>query len=208
MTKLCHICRQPEDQVGGILCSSGAHASRTIVPSNVTELVAVAPPSRMRLADAEYAIFFDIDGCFHRLGAAKHARDGEILPSSDPLFTWAAPFERIIEPYTNVALLSHSMWRFTMSEGSLFRALPPLMRQRFLTCTQEFDRYDSIVKTASDFGFEKYIIIDDSPGEFPRGLANFVECNSSKGMSCEFAQAHLKHLMLTLFGPPPLKKAA
>lgn len=173
-------------------------APKLIIPSR--------PKRNLDLIDAKYAIFFDIDGCFHAQGAAKFNRMGDLLPSSDPLFTWADQFVQIIEAYHNVALVCHSTLRLMTTEGVICRMLPPLMQERFLTCTQEIDRYDSIVKTAKDFGFEQFIIIDDSPEEFPKGLPNFVECNSYAGMSSEFAQTDLKNLMLKLFGPPPPKE--
>lgn len=165
--------------------------------------IQVPPIRRRRRMDYDYVIFFDIDGCFHPPGSAEYNRNGEILPSSKPLFVWSPEFEEIIRPYTNVALICHSMWRLIMTEGGVYRALPPLMQERFLTCTQEINRYDSIVKTATDFGFKEYIIIDDDMSEFPKGLTNLVECNSAVGMSSPCAQAALKDQLLKRFGPPP-----
>lgn len=196
MSQVCHICKLPEEHPAGTLCSSGEHPR--------VQLIIPAKPKRNKdMIDAEYAIFFDIDGCFHRQGAAKFGRNGDLLPSSEPLFTWAEAFLKIIKPYHNVALICHSTLRLMTTEGGIFRMLPPLMQERFLTCTVEVDRYQSILKTGKDFGFKEYIIIDDSPGEFPKGLPNFVECNSYAGMSSEFAQEDLKQIMLKLFGPPP-----
>jgi hypothetical protein len=158
---------------------------------------------RSDLCDADYAIFFDIDGCFHPQGAPKWARDGDLLPTSDPLFIWAEAFEEIIKPYHNVPLICHSMWRMITTQGVLYRALPPVMQSRYLDCTSGNDRYGSIQSFAEAFGFKKYIIIDDDASEFPKKLDNFVECNSHTGMSCSTAQASLRHKLLTLFGPPP-----
>jgi hypothetical protein len=206
MTELCHICKEPEDQPGLDICSSGVHPRPSIIWTP-TQPKTLTPAERHKMQkdmmDAEYAIFFDIDGCFHPQGAAKHTRNGEIHPSSDPLFIWAEGFLEIIKPYHNVALVCHSLWRLMMTDGGVYWSLPELMQERFLTCTRESDRYGSIVKTATDFGFKEYIIIDDSPGEFPKKLPNFVECDSSVGLSSTAALANLKHLMLKLFGPPP-----
>lgn len=130
-------------------------------------------------------LFLDIDGVLHPNGTARtYVRRnvaGEFIGHrvlGDGLWQWAQPLIRLLSDFPDVQVVVHSSWRHEISLADIKSHMPPTLAQRVVGITpmDAWERLDSIRAYCDQNSVDRFLIIDDTAGEFPKDLAELVPC--------------------------------
>jgi hypothetical protein len=133
-------------------------------------------------------LFLDIDGVLHPNGIARtYVRrnlQGELVGHrilGDGLWQWSEPLVRILREFPQVQVVLHSTWRHEISLADIKAHMPSELAGRIvaLTPTDAFERLDSIRLYCAKNAVERYVIVDDAAGQFPKGLPELVLCGEN-----------------------------
>ena len=130
-------------------------------------------------------LFLDIDGVLHPNGTARtYLRrnvTGECIGHrilGDGLWQWSEPLIQLLNKLPDVHIVLHSSWRHEISLEDIRSHMPSALAERVvaITPTQHFGRLDSIRTYCERNRVDRFVIVDDTPGEFPRNLPELVIC--------------------------------
>lgn len=145
--------------------------------------------------------FFDIDGVLHPYGTAKFV-EGANPPrvyrgDDDGLFVWASILVEVLKAYPDLQLVAHSTWRNVYDLEELKDQLPAGIAERVVGTTTPYrDKHESIVDYAKKHNIEHYVMIEDDPWVFPRGLTKgVIVVQSDTGISTNEAQQQIKSVL-------------
>lgn len=127
-------------------------------------------------------IFLDFDGVLHPAEYLHFKEiDGELVLGSDVRFCWAGVLWNLIKDQ-DCDLVIHSSWRTSFDLPEIREMLPQELRSRVREVTGYGPRYNSIMEYVEAHKLRKYLILDDSPEEFPLGLQALVVCYPERGI--------------------------
>jgi hypothetical protein len=131
------------------------------------------------------AFFYDIDGFFHPYDQVRRNEKRQVIrSSSDGLFAWAHLIKPVLEEFPEMEGFCHSHWRNFCTLDELKEQLPDFLAERTVGMTEPGgDRYKAIVECAKENEITLYLMLDDDPWAFPRGVKNVVIVPSDTGLS-------------------------
>lgn len=97
---------------------------------------------------------------------------------SNGLWQRAESLIQLLRDFPEVDVVVHSTWRHEISLDDIKSHMPFGLAERIvgLTPKQPYERLGSIREYRAQYSIERFVIVDDSIGEFPKGLAELLPC--------------------------------
>lgn len=152
-------------------------------------------------------LFLDIDGVLHPNGVARvyvrRSEAGDFLGHrvlGSGLWQWSEPLASLLREYPEVEVVLHSTWRHEISLEDIKKHMPPELAERVtaLTPKQVPERLDSIRAFCTTHAVERFVVVDDSIGQFPTAFAQLVPCGE-RGLSDPATIAALRAKLERMF---------
>lgn len=127
-------------------------------------------------------LFLDFDGVLH---SSRAELDGKY-------FRWLPALEKLLVNFPDVRIVVHSTWRYDHTDDELRQLLGGL-GERFVGSAPRGPREQVIqmVLQANKGKFTDYLVVDDSPHEFPEGTLNTLFVDGILGLGSAMNQAGL-----------------
>lgn len=142
-------------------------------------------------------LFVDIDGVFHptdertvRLVIDETNR--RLVIEGEDLFRWAPILATLLAAHPEVGVVVHSSWRHHHTREELLERFPECLRVRITGITEGSGRHESILAYAGQHSIDRFLVIDDQPGSFPKHWPPLLVCDSHTGLSDPGVQARIK----------------
>lgn len=154
-------------------------------------------------------LFLDFDGVLHPLGLRL---EGNRVVNGKPVakviqvdfFCWNALLMNILQDHPDVKLVVHSSWRDYHTPEAIRDYLGPQLGSRFLGCTQEGFKYESICQWLTGHPeVTTYRILDDDVASFDRepAVQGFIACEYRSGIAAAGVRAQLDDWLASGLGP-------
>lgn len=145
-------------------------------------------------------LFLDFDGVLHDFGHYRIVATNLGFAVRGEPFAWADHLEQVLREFPGVQIVVHSSWRRLFTDAELREMLPPGLRQRFLGTTDLGERHETIVQWCMQEGPTGYVVLDDSPAEFPDDMPELVVCVTQLGITSPRAKKQLREALAVATG--------
>jgi hypothetical protein len=141
------------------------------------------------------ALFLDIDGVLHPLGASEFEEVGrELIVTGQDLLRWVPILWELIGE-VDVQLVVHSSWRHIYRLDEIVRRFPMPIRDRIFDVTAGAGRYESIVQYVERYRIDRFAVLDDLPSAFPTRWPHLIACDPELGINDPLVQDRVRHFL-------------